>query len=111
MFNKNMYKICKPNKWLNTEESKTLNKGRDILCSWVRRFTVAKELLNSQFILWVQINPNKNLRIFGIYWQADSKICMERQNNSEKNKTGRFILSDFNAGKAPVIKDNMVLAG
>lgn len=36
---------------------------------------------------------------------------MERQNNSEKNKTGRFILSDFNAGKAPVIKDNMVLAG
>lgn len=36
---------------------------------------------------------------------------MERQNNSEKNKTGKFILSDFNAGKAPVIKDNMVLAG
>ena len=56
------------------------NKWKDILCSWIGRINIVKNVHTIQSYLQIQGNPYQNTKsIFNRTGTNNSKICMEPQ--------------------------------
>lgn len=85
------------------KEIKHLNKGKDILCSWVLRLHIVKMViyLNALYMLHI-ILIKIPVAFWGETWQNHLQIYMElqvsmnSQNNIQKGKKiGRLMFSDY----------------